>query len=99
MALEQLDYSVAIPAYGNNKLVEETVKAALSQKFPGDITWEILVNDDCNPIPFEKTLINYKNQIRIERNNENLGYAGNWRKTLEKAKGRWVHILHCDDAS
>jgi glycosyltransferase involved in cell wall biosynthesis len=94
---KQIDYSVAIPAYGRHELIKETVRATLAQNFPPDMTWEILVNDDCTPIPLAETLREFEGRIRIGRNEKNLGFPANWNRTLNLARGTWVHMLHSDD--
>lgn len=93
----ECDYSVAIPAYGRPEHVRATVEAALQQAFPPGMTWEILVNDDCNPTPLADALADFRGRIRFERNERNLGFAGNWNRTLALARGRWVHMLNSDD--
>lgn len=97
LSSEPYDYSVAIPAYGRHELVKEIVEKALSQKFPSDMKWEVIVNDDCTPIPLEEVLTEFKGRIRVERNERNLGFSGNWNKTLRLARAKWVHMLHSDD--
>jgi hypothetical protein len=35
--------------------------------------------------------------VGAHRNPQRLGLAGNWNACIERARGRWVHILHQDD--
>lgn len=92
-----LDYSIAIPAWGRGDHLQETVRSALAQQFPAGLRWEVLVNDDASEPPLGKYLQEFTGQIRYLRNERNLGFAGNFRRTVQQARGRWVHVLHCDD--
>jgi len=93
----RIDYSVAIPAYGNPRLLAETLRHALSQRWPADMAWEILVNDDRSDPPLKAVLGEFAGRVRFECNEVRRGWPENWNKTLEKARGEWVHMLHHDD--
>lgn len=97
LGCEPYDYSVAIPAYGRPDLLRETVRAALAQQFPSDMKWEVLVNDDCSEPALSDALREFEGRIRLCRNQRNLGWPQNWNRTLQMARGRWVHMLHSDD--
>jgi hypothetical protein len=56
-----------------------------------------LVNDNCSDPPLRDALGEFAGKIRLERNDRNLGYIGNWNRTLRLARGRWVHMMHSDD--
>jgi len=92
-----LDYTVAIPAWGRGDYLRETVRSALAQNYPPDLCWEVVVNDDASDPPLSRYLREFASQVRYFRNERNLGFAGNFRRTVELARGRWVHVLHCDD--
>jgi glycosyltransferase involved in cell wall biosynthesis len=93
----RIDYSVAIPAYGDPRLLADTLRHALAQRRPEDMKWEILVNDDGSEPPLEAVLGEFRGRVRFERNAQRQGWPENWNKTLEKARGTWVHMLHSDD--
>jgi glycosyltransferase involved in cell wall biosynthesis len=92
-----LDYTVAIPAWGRGDYLREAVRSALAQNYPPNLRWEVVVNDDASDPPLSRYLQEFSGQVRYFRNERNLGFAGNFRRTVELARGRWVHVLHCDD--
>lgn len=93
----RIDYSVAIPAYGNPALLADTLRHALAQRWPPDMKWEVLVNDDRSDPPLKTVLGEFEDRVRFECNDVRQGWPENWNKTLEKARGAWVHVLHHDD--
>jgi glycosyltransferase involved in cell wall biosynthesis len=92
-----MDYSVAIPAYGNPHLLADVLRHALAQRWPAGMKWEILVNDDGSEPSLESLLGEFRGRVRFERNAQRQGWPENWNRTLEKARGAWVHMLHSDD--
>jgi len=59
--------------------------------------WEIVVNDDGSAPPLADALQAFKGRVRFEHNSVRQGWPENWNVTLRKARGTWVHMLHCDD--
>jgi glycosyltransferase involved in cell wall biosynthesis len=94
---KSIDYTVAIPAYANPRLLADTLRHALAQRWPPDMKWEILVNDDCSDPPLKSVLKEFEGKVRFEGNDVRQGWPENWNRTLEKARGAWVHMLHHDD--
>ena len=94
---KEIDYSVAIPAYAPAALVKDTVRSALAQRFPTEMRWEIVVNDDAWEHPLAPQLAEFGDAVRVYRNERNLGYARNFLRTVSLARGQWVHVLHSDD--
>ena len=92
-----VDYSVAIPAFGNPHLLADTLRHALAQRWPADMKWEIVVNDDGSDPPLKAFLREFEGRVRFECNDVRQGWPENWNRTLEKARGNWVHMLHHDD--
>jgi GT2 family glycosyltransferase len=93
----RIDYSVAIPAYGRTDLLAACLERALAQRWPPDMNWEIVVNDDCSEPSLESRLPGFRGRVRFERNAVRAGWPENWNQTLRKARGAWVHMLHHDD--
>lgn len=92
-----IDYSVAIPAYAPAAVVRDTIRSALEQRYPAGMRWEVLVNDDAWQPPLAPQLAEFGEAVRFYCNDCNLGYAKNFLRTVELARGRWVHVLHSDD--
>jgi hypothetical protein len=95
--LDVVDYSVAIPSYGQPDRLRRTLEHVLAQRWPTEMRWEVFVNDDGSDPPLETTLASFKDRVRFGRNTVRQGWPQNWNKTLEKARGTWIHMLHHDD--
>lgn len=80
------DVSVIIPAYNCSKTIKEAVDSALCQS----VVTEIIIIDDCSPESLEESLLEYRDnpQIRIYRNETNLGVAATRNKGVTLAPGR-----------
>ena len=91
-------WSVIIPTYNGAKYLENTLKSLLSQA-PSPEEMQIEVVDDCstddNIEPLVKQIAG--DRISFYRQPRNLGLIGNWNDCIQRAKGKWVHILHQDD--
>lgn len=92
-------WSVKIPTFrARTDYLEKTLRSILDQA-PDPETMEIEVVDDCSPqgSPEELARRLGAGRIQVHSNSTNLGLAGIWNMCVERAKGRWVHILHQDD--
>jgi len=60
---------------------------------------QIEIIDDCSPdgAPVELVRKIAGDRVAIHREEKNLGLAGIWNHCIERARGKWVHILHQDD--
>jgi hypothetical protein len=89
------DVSVIIPAYNCSKTIKEAVDSALCQS----VVTEIIIIDDCSPESLEESLLEYRDnpQIRIYRNETNLGVAATRNKGVTLAQGEYVAFLDSDD--
>jgi len=93
-------WSVMIPTYNPDaRLLEETLRSVLDQD-PGPETMQIGIVDDASPAaPDLESLAERLAPGRVEviRQPQNGGMAATWNACIERARGRWVHILHQDD--
>lgn len=89
--------SILIPTYNREKLIEETIRSALSQTYENI---EIVVVDNCSTDgTFNKLLELSKvdQRIRIFQNSSNVGPVRNWKRCIDEARGDLVKILWSDD--
>ena len=92
-------WSVMIPTYkARTDYLEETLKSVLQQD-PGPGQMQIEVVDDCSPEGAPKQLVEMiaGDRVTVHREPMNNGLAGIWNRSIERARGEWVHILHHDD--
>ena len=87
--------SVCIPAYNNENYIMDTVNSVLGQTFTD---FELVVIDDCSKdgtVALIESITD--SRVRLVRNENNLGMAGNWNRCIEEAKAPLVKILCADD--
>lgn len=92
-------WSVMIPVYRPPEAYLRQCLESVLQQDPGPERMQIEVVDDCSPdmdvAPLVATIGG--GRIRFSRTPKNLGLAGCWNTCIERAAGKWVHILHQDD--
>ena len=92
-------WSVMIPIYNAREdYLRETLQSVLCQD-PGAEEMQIEVLDNCSTAGDAEALVREigGGRIAFHRQTHNLGIAGNFNACIERAHGRWVHILHGDD--
>jgi glycosyltransferase involved in cell wall biosynthesis len=92
-------WSVMIPTYKPRAdYLKETLKSVLQQDLGPD-QMQIELVDDCSPDGAPVQLVREIAGDRVTINCElrNNGVAGNLNRCIERARGKWVHILHQDD--
>ena len=92
-------WSVMIPIYNAREdYLRETLQSVLCQD-PGAEEMQIEVLDNCSTAGDAEALVREigGGRIAFHRQTHNLGIAGNFNACIERAQGRWVHILHGDD--
>lgn len=96
MSADEVD--IFVPFYGDPGLLKQTVQSILKQDNP---RWRLTVVDDGYPddtIPgYFAELAERDPRVRYERNEENLGANGNFRKCLGMAEFDLVSIMGADD--
>ncbi len=87
-------FSIVIPSYNYGHFLAGAIDSVLAQDC-ADI--QILVIDDASEDQTPDVARRYGHGIQYVRNAQNLGAAGNWRKGLGLARGRYVMKLDADD--
>ncbi len=89
--------SICIPAYNGARYLEACLDSVLSQTYKNI---EVLVVDDGSTDATPEIIGRYteKNpQIRLVRNEHNLGLVDNWNRCIELANGEWIKFVFQDD--
>jgi abequosyltransferase len=92
--------SVCIPAYNRAAVLPVLLDSILEQQFAD---YEVLICEDCSPQRDEIRAVvrNYDRRhpgrIRYLENESNLGYDGNLRRLIERAKGDFCLFMGNDD--
>lgn len=89
--------SIVIPTFNRASLIQETIDSAIKQSYKKK---EIIVldnNSDDNTYEILKKKYSKINFFKLFKNNETLDIVLNWKKCVEFAKGKYIHILWSDD--
>src|SRR3954447_17454687 len=89
--------SVGIPTYNRAATLERAVRSVLAQTYPNV---EVVVSDDASPddtMSMLERVAAEDARLRFERNDRNLGHAGNFRRVMERASGEYFMWLSDDD--
>jgi glycosyltransferase involved in cell wall biosynthesis len=91
-------WSVMIPAYNCSQYLIENIHSVLDQD-PGEEQMQIEVIDDGSTDADVAELVNQigKGRIGYYRQPQNVGSLRNFETCLNRAKGRYIHLLHGDD--
>jgi len=87
-------WSVLIPAYAPGANLEIAVQSVLAA-MEGRHDYELVIVDDASPIPIAVAELGERG--RVERLATNVGAVANFNRSLDLARGEFVHILHADD--
>ena len=92
-------WSVMIPAYNCDGYLRRTLASVLRQD-PGPAAMQIEVIDDRSTQGDPEAVVREVGGGRVDfhRNPANLGATATFNVCLERSRGRWVHVLHGDDA-
>ena len=86
-----------IPAYNRPQLLAETLASLAAQQGPAD--FEVVVCDDGGLPETAAAVAKYPaDRFRYFHNQPRLGPVPNWNECIRQARGRWVMVLHEDDA-
>lgn len=92
---ESLKFSICMPVYNGEKIVEPTIRSILSQSYKN---FELIIVDDCSKDKSGEVIKNIiDKRIKYFRNEENLGYSGNIEKCRQRAKEDIVYLMGQDD--
>ncbi len=76
------------------RVLEATCRNALQQRYPN---FEVVVSDNAGPVTAEEALASIEDpRLKIFRNEENLGMAGNMNKCIERCQHDIIK-MNCDD--
>ena len=91
--------SVCMVSYNQESYVRDALDGVLMQKVNFD--YEIIVSDDCSKDNTVGVLYEYQKQypekIIVIAGEKNVGYPNNQRRSLEKAKGKYIALCDSDD--
>lgn len=93
--MNDLKFSILIPAYNGAEVIGETLRSILSQSFQN---FEIIIQDDAssdNTVEVVKAF--NEPRIIIFKNEKNLGYSGNLESLSKKGTGDIVYLMGQDD--
>ena len=99
MKASSLKISICIPQYNRIDYLIQSLRIIEWQTYSNI---EIVVSDDCSIDDTEKKIKilqkNYKYPLIYHRNKENVGYDGNYRKSIELASGDYCLVIGNDDS-
>lgn len=96
---ERPRWSVMIPTYQPDPALFRKALGSVLAQAPSPEEMEIQVVDDGSTALDVEALVREVGGGRVAfwRQPQNLGFVGNWNTCLDRARGRWIHILHQDD--
>ncbi len=88
--------SVCMPTYNYAHYISQAIESVLNQRFT-DL--ELIILDDCSKDNTEEVVRRFLSDKRVlfEKNEQNLGLAGNWNKCLSRARGEYIKFVFADD--
>ena len=90
-------WSVIVPLYERRTYLKQCLDSILGQD-PGPAEMEILVVDDASPSDLSGFVGELgRSRVRYVRNASRLGLYPSTNAAIERASGRFIHILHDDD--
>jgi glycosyltransferase involved in cell wall biosynthesis len=88
-------FSVCIPSYNAASIIGKTLESLFAQTYAD---FEVVVVDDASTDGTEEVVRAFGDpRVRIERNDVNLGYAGNVARVAGLARGKYLYLLGNDD--
>ena len=94
--MEKLLFTLAIPAYNNEKSIKKTIDSCLNQNT--DIPYEILIVDDASTDTTPEILKSYTDsKIRVVTLDERIPLIQNHNMCFQHAIGEYVIFCHADD--
>jgi hypothetical protein len=88
-----------IPTYNATRYLRETLESVLAGD-PGQDEMQIEIVDDCSTEDDPETVVremSLTGRVKIFRHAEHVGMTANFNACIERATGRWVHLLNADD--
>lgn len=89
------DFSIIIPTYNRCNFLKKAIRSILKQS---DVSFEIIVSDNCSTDNTEKVIKEFgDNRIKYFKNKKNIGFPLNVRKGFSKVSGKYIFTLSDDD--
>ncbi|MCB1189593.1 MAG: glycosyltransferase family 2 protein [Flavobacteriales bacterium] len=93
-----IDLSICIPVYNGENTIETAINSALCIS---GCSFEILISDNCSEDNTKKIINHFtkinKGVVIGHFNKENLGFARNFKKCIELARGKYIFFIGADD--
>jgi glycosyltransferase involved in cell wall biosynthesis len=92
-------WSVMMPVYRPGREYFRLALESVLQQDEGPERMQIEVVDDCSPDMDVEAMVREigGGRVAFSRTPKNLGLSGCWNTCIERARGKWVHLLHQDD--
>ncbi|MBX0313238.1 MAG: glycosyltransferase family 2 protein [Sulfurihydrogenibium sp.] len=100
MQSNRLLLTIAIPTYNGGDNLIRAIQSCKYVDLPPE-EYEILIVDNCSSdgsIEKVQELTSYFQNIRLYRNEKNIGRIGNWNRCLDLAQGRYLLFLFSNDS-
>lgn len=93
--MNDLRFSIIMPAYNGATCIDETLRSILTQSFTN---YEIIIIDDNSFDATENIVKSFDDKrIKFYKNNINLGYSKNIKECSKKAIGEIIYLMGQDD--
>lgn len=93
--MDNLKFSICLPAYNGDSVIAETIQSILSQDFNN---FELIIVDDNSKDNTESVVKSFKDKrIKYYKNQTNLGFQKNIRVARKKAIGDIIYLMAQDD--
>ncbi len=91
-------WSVMIPVYNCSEFIKETLESVLQQALEVE-QMQIEIVDDCSTDADVEKLVQEvgKGRVSYYRQPKNVGSLRNFETCINRARGRYIHLLHGDD--
>ncbi|MEZ8375758.1 glycosyltransferase [Vibrio cyclitrophicus] len=97
--MEDVMVSVICLAYNHEKYISETLDGFINQNV--NFTFEVLVGEDCSDDATRAIILNYQEKypsiIKLLTDEHNVGMNRNFKRLLEKSKGKYIAMCEGDD--
>lgn len=89
--------SIIMPCYNAGRFIAQSIKSVISQTYQN---WELLITDDCSTdksTGIVESFCEKDNRIILIKSEKHQGIAATRNISIERAKGRFMAFLDCDD--
>lgn len=87
--------TVTIPMYNNERFIRQTIESILDQTYTN---FELLIYDDNSTDGSYEIAASFKDpRLRVFKNERNLGPEGNWNRSINEVRGKYVKLVCGDD--